>query len=298
MRSCLVSSQTRPLPPNGSRPGFSWQRASLIAAVLTALVGCSDAAENNAAGAIDSGAWQLFDSGGVDATDTSTGQATDVGTDAQVELDAASPVDGGSTADTTIADTAIADVGPTTCPGAPGCSCAAAPDCNDGLCIETPLGRRCAAPCGDACETGFACKKLTNGAGKTVDACVPGWGRLCQPCGASKDCEAAGLTDALCVDQGASGLFCGAACVETDECPAGYGCQVVNSTEGKKPSSACAYRPLVQRRRSDSARAGRRRRPTDSRPSVSPTKPPSTVAWWASVLVSESADKPGSATAS
>ena len=247
MRSYLVSSRIRPLPlpPTGLRPGSSWRRAGVIAAVLTALVGCSDAAENNGAGAVDSGAWRLFDAGGVDASDTTAGQTADVAAsaDAQVELEAGITSDGGSSADASVADASTADAGPTTCPGAPGCSCAAAPDCNDGLCIETPLGRRCAAPCGAACEAGFACKKLTNGAGKTVDACVPGWGRLCQPCGASKDCEAAGLTDALCVDQGASGLFCGAACVENDDCPAGYGCQVVNSTEGKKAKQCVRLPP-------------------------------------------------------
>ncbi|HAN30124.1 MAG TPA: hypothetical protein DCQ06_00870 [Myxococcales bacterium] len=203
---------------------------ALIAAlaVLLALSACSgddDAASSSSAA--DTGIAIPFDAGTA-AEDTAAGSDTtkdisepDVAPD--VSTDANSPAD--TSQDTT----------PTaTCPGAPECSCAANEDCSDGLCIETPLGRRCAKPCVDGCDGAQVCTPLKSGEGLDKKVCLPAWGRLCQPCAASKDCETKGVKTAKCVDQGKSGQFCGFACDTNDDCPTGYGCKVVNDTEGGK----------------------------------------------------------------
>ncbi len=132
------------------------------------------------------------------------------------------------------ADSEPADAAPdtaTTCPGAPGCSCSAANGCTDGLCIDTPDGKRCALDCGQGCTTAYMCASIGNPEKK---ACVPAWGKLCQPCNATKDCDASGISGQLCVDEGTLGRFCGAPCKADVDCPGGYGCLVAQSPEGPK----------------------------------------------------------------
>jgi hypothetical protein len=177
----------------------------------------------------------LFDTGGkLDAAPTdSAGQdaASDTLADTLADTSADAPSD---TSDDAITD-ASADSGPdlpdvaATCPGAPGCSCSVAGNCSDGLCIDTPDGKRCAFPCQASCATGYSCADV---GGK--QACVPTYGKLCQPCNATKDCDAAGISGALCVDEGALGRFCGAACTTDVDCPGGYACLVGQSPEGPK----------------------------------------------------------------
>ncbi|MFZ4579646.1 MAG: thrombospondin type-1 domain-containing protein [Myxococcota bacterium] len=122
----------------------------------------------------------------------------------------------------------------TPCPGGPGCSCASASDCDSSLCIYTPDGKRCAELCEGMCPEGYKCETLTKGDLSTAKACVPTYGKLCQPCNATKDCDAAGISGALCVDQGPDGRFCGTACETAKDCPDGYGCMVGQSPEGPK----------------------------------------------------------------
>ncbi|MCO4764346.1 MAG: thrombospondin type-1 domain-containing protein, partial [Myxococcales bacterium] len=198
----------------------------LVTAISATLIftTCSDEAGTPSGGQSDSGAGQLFDiQAGLD-TGTASGSADSSGVSGDSsQADATSSTDSGG-----------ADVTGGTCPGAPDCSCSSAKDCDDGLCIDTHLGRRCAVPCAAGCPAKYACAALKDTDGKSKDVCVPAWGRLCQPCDASKDCETAGVSGSLCVDQGKLGHFCGAKCESTDDCPDGYGCQVANSTEGGK----------------------------------------------------------------
>ena len=48
--------------------------------------------------------------------------------------------------------------------------------------------------------------------------------RLCSPCAADLDCREAEGDGARCVSWGAEGSFCGSACGDDEDCPAGYGC--------------------------------------------------------------------------
>jgi hypothetical protein len=72
--------------------------------------------------------------------------------------------------------------------------------------------------------------------------CVPTWGKLCQPCNASQDCTAPGLTGAVCVVEDEQGNFCGAPCAEDADCPGAYVCGVAQSAEGPK-SKQCIKAP-------------------------------------------------------
>ncbi len=82
------------------------------------------------------------------------------------------------------------------------------------------------------CPSGDGCAPVTGSGGDIATVCVPQSGKLCDPCATSKDCEALGLKDSACVQQGALGRFCGVACVAKADCPADYDCQKVTTTEG------------------------------------------------------------------
>jgi cysteine-rich repeat protein len=55
---------------------------------------------------------------------------------------------------------------------------------------------------------------------------------LCDPCKTSKDCQGLGSGDAACVAQGHSGSFCGVACKANGDCPTGYACSTITTSEG------------------------------------------------------------------
>lgn len=208
-----------------------WTMGMLAQCVLTmgllAVCGCGTTAATDAGATLDA-------AGGLDVkfgADTGKDAGSDVAlTDGGGDTVGASDVpllDVGADAD------ASPDGGLLTCPGAPGCSCAGPTDCADTLCIDTPEGKRCAKPCADGCEKGFSCVDFSVGSGKK-SACAPTWGKLCQPCGASQDCNSPGVVGALCVVEDEAGNFCGAPCVEDTDCPGGYTCTVAQSPEGPK----------------------------------------------------------------
>ena len=115
------------------------------------------------------------------------------------------------------------------CPGGVACPCASNADCGKPkLCIETLDGRRCAAACTDSCAEGQSCLPVAG-----INACLPTWGLLCQPCSAAADCAVEGLKNTACVRHGAeAGSFCGAPCVDTADCPADFRCDIVNKVAG------------------------------------------------------------------
>ena len=79
-------------------------------------------------------------------------------------------------ADTVVDTTSIADVGapdaaavdiavnpdiptPDTCPGGEGCPCTGNDTCDNGICLDTHEGKRCARACVDACQPGYSCQQ-------------------------------------------------------------------------------------------------------------------------------------------
>ena len=123
------------------------------------------------------------------------------------------------------------------CPGGPGCACVAHTECRTGLCLDDPnnaTGKACARKCVDVCPDGYACAPVAGSGGDISTICVPKLGHLCDPCAISKDCEALGLKDSACVDEGPLGRFCGIACGADADCPKTYSCKEVTTAEGGK----------------------------------------------------------------
>jgi hypothetical protein len=129
------------------------------------------------------------------------------------------------------ADAQAVDVAPLR-PGAGGCPCDKNADCEVGVCIDTPAGSRCPIKCSLTCQDGFVC--VLYGTGDTISICVPKWGKLCNPCAASKERESLGIKDSGCVDFGPHGAFCGVGCKADTECKSGYACKELPTLEGVK----------------------------------------------------------------
>ena len=128
------------------------------------------------------------------------------------------------------------------CPGASGCACKEGADCAGSPCIKTPAGKRCALPCGAGCAAGWVCGGSGTVEASLVGHCLPRWGQVCDPCRSNDDCPSAANPQAVCVDRGDSGAFCGAACQQDPDCPADYGCQDIKDIEGA-PARQCVYLP-------------------------------------------------------
>ncbi len=132
------------------------------------------------------------------------------------------------------------------CPekGAPGCACGDNSQCSSLLCIPTPQGYQCAQPCTDSCGDGFKCALLTTSSSDVMAVCVPRWPTLCNPCVKSADCKGLAVTDAVCVNRGVDGFFCGAGCTADADCAPGFVCQSANSAEGQAVQQ-CVPAPLA-----------------------------------------------------
>ena len=160
-----------------------------------------------------------------------------VGADgADVAPNDADAADGAADADTgDVADAADVVLN---CPGAAWCPCTTNGDCETGKCLDTPDGQKCAPTCTDTgCPAGYACKLV--GAQDPLSYCVSTHLSLCAPCVTNKDCQAQGVTSALCLDYGDDGHFCGGACSADSDCGAGYACSPVTDPGSGATVSQC-----------------------------------------------------------
>ena len=206
-----------------------------FALAALALAACGQASPSSGSAAADTSYWSPGDAttskDSIVALDVDAGPADTSAVDGDVG-DTTGGADSSELADVADAQADIAVI--TTCPGAAGCSCASGKDCQNSLCLDTPDGLRCATPCGNGCGDGQSCATLSQANGTEAKVCVQTWGKLCYPCTATKDCQEPGVSGSLCMDQGALGRFCGAACQTVADCPNGYDCQVGQSPEGPK----------------------------------------------------------------
>ncbi len=180
----------------------------------------------------------------VTATKDTKVDPTDLGADdADGGSDDAQPSDVGSDNEADVgSDTqpdVTTDTGPV-CPGGPGCTCAKSTDCDSGQCIQVPEGYRCAQPCVTGCDPGYSCKLI--GGADAQAYCLPNFLSLCAPCQTNTDCATVGI-DALCLDYGALGSYCGSPCTADSDCPTTYECVTVAA--GGSSAKQCKLKPKV-----------------------------------------------------
>ena len=210
-------------------------------ALVAALCACSGHPTNPTTDGVD--ADQADADAVVADVDAKPGADAD-GADGKDAADVVDATDAAIPGDSDDSDTSDVGAG---CPGGPFCACQSDSDCDSAKCLETPEGHTCAPTCVEAgCPAGYACKPL--GSGDPVNYCVASHLSLCAPCGTNKDCQTQGVTDALCVDYGSVGHFCGGACATDNACGAGYACVDVPDPVGggktvkqcKAKSNACS----------------------------------------------------------
>ena len=194
-------------------------RRILFYLIAAGLFGCGGGATTvplDGAGGDDAGLTTDSDSAGVDAA-LATG---DLGGEELFTFDALEAVE--------------ADVGWDPGPGDPGYPCVASSDCNSGFCIQTQDGKKCTLECLDECPFGWECALHKPSLPDEVYICAPGFMDLCKPCQANADCETNGVDlGELCVNLGGAGSFCGAACLDAEDCPAGHECLEVEAVGGE-----------------------------------------------------------------
>ncbi len=231
------------LPPQGVGSGLSWLLAiALIALPMLALPGCgNDTPATGTPGTATGGT----DADAQTSVDDTADATADVGQDVPLDTSA----DTGSTDQDTSPDTV--DVAETTgivCPGGAGCDCASDAECNGNKCLDTPGGKKCAQTCsGDTgCGTGFTCKVVGTGS-DAASYCVSNFLSTCSPCQFNKDCQVNGI-DALCVDYGAAGKFCGGTCSQDGDCPSSsFACTPVKDETSGTTSKQCKLKTVTNK---------------------------------------------------
>ncbi len=114
--------------------------------------------------------------------------------------------------------------------GQPGATCAQPADCDSGLCVEGPDGKICTRTCIECCPNGFKCEQWNKSDADFI--CLPKLAALCRPCKTDAECAAVN-EGALCVPAADDGAFCGGACTEAKDCPAGYACELAKGSQGE-----------------------------------------------------------------
>lgn len=116
--------------------------------------------------------------------------------------------------------------------GGPYCPCTLDLDCLTGKCLPGPEGLVCGQPCQATCPAGWECV-LEDGSEDNPGFCVSLLTWLCRPCTASVQCfEPAFYNGSHCVEQDGVGAWCGSACEDSQDCPEGFICRLLTSTEG------------------------------------------------------------------
>jgi len=112
-------------------------------------------------------------------------------------------------------------------------------DCDSGWCVASPTGLVCSKTCLENCPTGWRCAGVSRSGHDVEYVCLNATATLCQPCRDNVACNAGvpSIAD-RCVSYGDAGSFCGVACAEDGDCPAGYGCAEMTSVGGQ-PTRQC-----------------------------------------------------------
>jgi hypothetical protein len=112
--------------------------------------------------------------------------------------------------------------------------------CQSGWCVEHLGEGVCSRTCQEECPPGWSCKLLAGEGPDAIYLCVSDHANLCRPCAAASDCKSVGGAEPPCVSYGPEGSFCGGACGADEECPWGFSCKEVETTEGVSLSQCFA----------------------------------------------------------
>ncbi len=106
-------------------------------------------------------------------------------------------------------------------------------DCQVGFCVATAEERVCSRSCLESCPSGWVCGNVANPPDVQY-ICLPRHPALCHPCTTSDDCRGdhSGEGSLCVVYDPAVGQFCGGACEDDADCPAGYTCAERAVAEG------------------------------------------------------------------
>ncbi len=128
------------------------------------------------------------------------------------------------------------DAGNLSCPGGPSCPCNKNDACDNGICLDTANGKKCAVVCAGetGCAQGSTCKPF--GGNDSIFVCVSNYVTLCSPCQTAADCIFNNVV-AACLDYGTQGKFCGGACNQDGDCPSDYACATIQ--DGGKQVQQC-----------------------------------------------------------
>ena len=176
-------------------------------------------------------------------------------TDGDIQLDTTTTED---TADSTSADLRFPEVAPADvipelrptpdsgadlqldsallCEPGEGCfldPCLENADCLSGWCVLAGGEGVCSRACDTECPAGWSCKQVAGSRPDVVFICVSNHANLCKPCATAEGCSDAGggLVPCVLLEPG-SGSFCGGACDDDEDCPAGFACGEAQATDG------------------------------------------------------------------
>ena len=195
----------------------------------------------------------------VDGVDAETGIGPDGSDDGETAVDPDGEVTIGPDGEVTIGPDADVDgsetkgcqsefpANPGT--GAPGASCVTNDDCDFNFCVETANGKVCTHGCDNtqcACPSGWGCEVLNPLSPDPTYGCVPASLHVCDPCTTDAQCQSSGDQNALCLNYGDAGHFCGTSCGDSktgkasdDLCPNGYYCLANAKGVGGGTSAQC-----------------------------------------------------------
>lgn len=208
------------------------RRLAVLACVVSSALVASGCGDDSGSGKTTAGTQDVAAADSELTADvTADSSAADAVADASggMDADGGSAGDGGGDADAS----AGCEFSATASAGEPGSKCTKPDDCNSGLCIETSGGKVCTAQCTSCCPSGWTCTQLSET--DPTYACLPKTVHLCEPCTDDAACAGKG-GQALCVDYGNGGRFCGSACASDSDCASGYVCKDAKGTkaEGKQ----------------------------------------------------------------
>jgi hypothetical protein len=145
-----------------------------------------------------------------------------------------SPEDGLSPKDTSSTEDTGIDAAEPGCEPGDGCfmdPCTVPDDCLSGFCVDHINQSVCSKTCELSCPQGWACTAVSSG-GDVSYICISPHTHLCRPCADAEDCKSVTGVEDVCVSYGDQGSFCGSQCDESGDCPQGYACQNVVTSDG------------------------------------------------------------------